>query len=324
MQSAGDRQHSVQRSGVLPAPAPYPWASTELQPHEAQSLMWQKGLRRRVRGDRRGHRRTLSDPGPVFPGTWPSRQHRTDHSAAKDVDLHGEDPEQTCGGHAPPGAYGSPNGKTHSARALDSAGQLARHGAGYLGSQTPVRHSLDVLCTPPRAPTTRSPPRTASPASGCVPAPPCAAAGVAPRPPSSAAPPLPHGAHGKRGPLPAALPPPLRWPSGAAPSVAGGSPDREGAATAGGTCGHAPAGPRRGRKPIVFLHGVGFGVFPYLGFVWKLLRAFPGSSSGARARAHRAPKCIVIALLHGLGALVRSRSAPIGGIHCGMCLCSGA
>ena len=26
--------------------------------------------------------------------------------------------------------------------------------------------------------------------------------------------------------------------------------------------------------PICFLHGVGFGVFPYLGFVWKLLTAF--------------------------------------------------
>lgn len=31
------------------------------------------------------------------------------------------------------------------------------------------------------------------------------------------------------------------------------------------------------KQPLVFLHGVGFGVLPYLGMVWKLLRAFPGA-----------------------------------------------
>lgn len=31
------------------------------------------------------------------------------------------------------------------------------------------------------------------------------------------------------------------------------------------------------KQPLVFLHGVGFGVLPYLGWVWKLLRAFPGA-----------------------------------------------
>jgi hypothetical protein len=30
------------------------------------------------------------------------------------------------------------------------------------------------------------------------------------------------------------------------------------------------------KQPLVFLHGVGFGVLPYLGWVWKLLTAFPG------------------------------------------------
>jgi hypothetical protein len=33
---------------------------------------------------------------------------------------------------------------------------------------------------------------------------------------------------------------------------------------------------RPAKAPLVFMHGVGFGVFPYLGFVLKLLRAFPG------------------------------------------------
>ena len=31
------------------------------------------------------------------------------------------------------------------------------------------------------------------------------------------------------------------------------------------------------KQPLVFLHGVGFGVLPYLGWVWKLLKAFPGA-----------------------------------------------
>lgn len=30
------------------------------------------------------------------------------------------------------------------------------------------------------------------------------------------------------------------------------------------------------KTPLVFLHGVGFGVFPYLGFVRKLMLAFQG------------------------------------------------
>ena len=35
------------------------------------------------------------------------------------------------------------------------------------------------------------------------------------------------------------------------------------------------------KTPLVFMHGVGFGIFPYLGFVWKLLRAFPGAPAQA-------------------------------------------
>ena len=35
--------------------------------------------------------------------------------------------------------------------------------------------------------------------------------------------------------------------------------------------------PGESKQPLVFLHGVGFGVLPYLGWVWKLLRAFPGA-----------------------------------------------
>jgi hypothetical protein len=37
------------------------------------------------------------------------------------------------------------------------------------------------------------------------------------------------------------------------------------------------ATPGDAASPIVFMHGVGLGVFPYLGFVWKLLTAFRGT-----------------------------------------------
>lgn len=43
------------------------------------------------------------------------------------------------------------------------------------------------------------------------------------------------------------------------------------------------------KKPLVFLHGVGFGVLPYLGWVWKLLTAFPGVLSSS---APSAPHCV--------------------------------
>jgi hypothetical protein len=66
-----------------------------------------------------------------------------------------------------------------------------------------------------------------------------------------------------------------------------------------GVCREEAAGiAREGRKtPLVFMHGVGFGVFPYLGFVWKLLAAFPGalatavSCSVCGARPPRGHKC---------------------------------
>ena len=39
------------------------------------------------------------------------------------------------------------------------------------------------------------------------------------------------------------------------------------------------------QTPLVFLHGVGFGIFPYLGFVRRLLNAFAGAHHSCRPNA---------------------------------------
>lgn len=69
-------------------------------------------------------------------------------------------------------------------------------------------------------------------------------------------------------------------------------------------------GSPRGPLPIVFMHGVGLGVFPYLGFVRKLLLAFRGT------RQSRRPACRFDApasFLLQRGRMARGPAQPLPG-----------
>lgn len=259
------------------------------EPQHAQLLARQRALRRRVIGDRRGLRRTRSDPGPIFlgalSGVTPPRPPIAEDSVPDAATISSTGAMQRTGADSFPAEHalpGSPSvSPTRSARGNVRAG---------------LRHSLDVLCTPPRNHGTQRSmtPRPGSPSAlfgvGSPAAP--LASPSTPAGGPAASPRLPDGAHSKRGALPEAPSPAPRLASAnVGPDVEdcglpeGGPPA---AAHAGGSGSGRqtdafgvppPSGRRSTLKPIVFLHGVGFGVFPYLGFVWKLLRAFPGALS---------------------------------------------
>eukprot|EP00892_Ulva_mutabilis_P009709 jgi/Ulvmu1/710/UM010_0082.1 len=283
MLSRAGRERSLRRSGVLPAAASLMSPGRpELPPPEALSRLRQRELRRRAIADRRGLRRVLSDPGPIFPkpcssarldsnGATPQDPAAAQHAAA---DVNGHAHARNGKVSWSDGVSSLHDGCTVRAHAAGTPARPLHSSPSRRGSQA-LRHSLDVLCTPPRGQATSSPPLAGSPSLVLRAASPvrCSTAS------SDALPPLPLSAHGRRGPLPAALSPALREPSGAVPAAAADHVDGEapgGGDASADVAGRPEPGPRRGREPIVFLHGVGFGVFPYLGFVWKLLRAFPG------------------------------------------------
>lgn len=307
------RQHSTRRSGGLPSavPALFPSGQEQL----TQSLTRQRALRRLVLGDRRGLRRTRSDPGPIFPlarhsATCPQPTHPFPTMGSDSAPENNGAVYPGIGAGTSPGVHATASNTTSPAKDFCASPTRPASGSSRrdeLHLRAGLRHSIDTLCTPPRQ---RSARHCAAMCDGSPDPPfpvlPCPSSAA-----SVASLPLPQSAFSRHGMLAEAPSPAPRVSSAcvlpdaeegvtvqesphagrvqAAPAVSGRRADATAA---------APPGPQRsGLKPIVFLHGVGFGVFPYLGFVWKLLRAFPGADH--QAQSHTAAPTHVRTCLAG-------------------------
>lgn len=321
------RQHSARRSGQLPAGMPVLLPSGQEQ-RLTQSRTRQRALRRLVIGDRRGLRRTRSDPGPIFPAGPYSG---TRQGSIPPLPLVGGEPspENSKAVHVPV-VHGMVSETASPAKDFNASPTRPASGGSRrqeVHLRPGLRHSVDVLCTPPRQ---RSAQHGATPSAGS-PDPPFPALPSQTAAASPATLPLPQVAFSIHGALTEAPSPAPRVSSACVlPDAEEGGVVQESPHAARVQAGHAacgrradataaapPGAQRSSLKPIVFLHGVGFGVFPYLGFVWKLLRAFPGADHHIQkttrcGKTHaRAPDCGIRLVAHAMALAFVNVPVPV-------------